>query len=45
MLISVDFWKSIYGYAMDPRTREPHPTKAQQQINTVDFSLSDVMKD
>jgi len=22
MLISVDFWKSMYGYAMDSRTRE-----------------------
>jgi len=23
MLISVDFWRSMYGYAIDSRTREP----------------------
>jgi len=23
MLISVNFWKSMHGYAMDSRTREP----------------------
>jgi len=40
MLLSVDFWKSMHGFAMDSRTRESFAQLATESMNLKNQNVS-----